>query len=227
MIGIYDYTVILTYLSLLSGMSGIIIATSGFGHPYIGCIFLLFSGLCDTFDGIVARSKANRTEEEKTYGVQIDSLSDLVAFGVLPGAIAVGLFTSGGREFRVLDPSGRVQLYPIIFFCAVLVYVLAALIRLGYFNMLEITGQGTDENGKKRFIGLPVTSAALIFPMILLLNHLTVRDFSLIYFLALPVMSLLFLGRFSIKKPSKRMIGLLLLVGLIEFLLLLFTRMGD
>ena len=87
MIGFYDYTVILTYLSLLSAGAGIIISLSGTGHPYIGTFFLLFCGLCDAFDGRVARTKDNRTDMEKAFGIQIDSLSDLVAFGVLPACI--------------------------------------------------------------------------------------------------------------------------------------------
>ena len=62
MIGVYDYTVILTYLSLLSGASGIIVCLKGIDHPYLGMFFLLFSGLCDTFDGKVSRSK------KKPYG---------------------------------------------------------------------------------------------------------------------------------------------------------------
>ena len=53
MIGFYDYTVILTYLSILSGTTGIILCLNGVGHPYLGMFFLLFSGLCDTFDGKV------------------------------------------------------------------------------------------------------------------------------------------------------------------------------
>ena len=66
---------------------------SGAGHPYIGVMLLLLCGLFDTFDGRVARSKKNRTEKEKAFGVQIDSLSDLVAFGVLPVCIGVALYT--------------------------------------------------------------------------------------------------------------------------------------
>ena len=81
MIGFYDYTVILTYLSILSGTTGIILCLNGIGHPYLGMFFLLFSGLCDTFDGKVARTKKNRTEKMKKFGIQIDSLSDLIAFG--------------------------------------------------------------------------------------------------------------------------------------------------
>ncbi len=46
MIGVYDYTVILTFLSLLSASTGIITTLSGTGHPYIGSFILLFCGLC-------------------------------------------------------------------------------------------------------------------------------------------------------------------------------------
>lgn len=42
MIGVYDYTVILTYLSLISGSLGIFVSLSGLGHPYYGVFFLLF-----------------------------------------------------------------------------------------------------------------------------------------------------------------------------------------
>lgn len=83
MLGFYDYTVVLTYCSVISAVIGIYVSLSGAGHPYIGVMLLLLCGLFDTFDGRVARSKKNRTEKEKAFGVQIDSLSDLVAFGVL------------------------------------------------------------------------------------------------------------------------------------------------
>lgn len=78
MIGFYDYTVILTYLSLMSGTIGIMLCLNGMGHPYLGMFFLLFSGLCDTFDGKVARTKKDRTPQMKKFGIQIDSLSDLI-----------------------------------------------------------------------------------------------------------------------------------------------------
>ena len=62
MLGIWDYTVVLTYCSLLSAVTGILVSLDGHGHPYIGVMFLLLCGLCDTFDGRVARSKKNRTK---------------------------------------------------------------------------------------------------------------------------------------------------------------------
>lgn len=91
MIGFYDYTVILTYLSLMSGTIGVMLCLNGMGHPYLGMFFLLFSGLCDTFDGKVARSKKDRTTQMKKFGIQIDSLSDLIAFGMLPACIGIAM----------------------------------------------------------------------------------------------------------------------------------------
>ena len=63
MIGFYDYTVILTYISFASSISGIFLATRGHFNWAIFC--LAFSGLCDMFDGKIARTKKNRTEDEK------------------------------------------------------------------------------------------------------------------------------------------------------------------
>lgn len=77
MIGFYDYTVILTYISLASSILGMISAC----YARIGwaIFFLGMSGLLDTFDGKVARTKKNRTEDQKRFGIQIDSLCDISA----------------------------------------------------------------------------------------------------------------------------------------------------
>lgn len=77
----YNYTVWMTYASLVSGGIGIYFSLSG--HPLIAIICLLLSGFLDMFDGKIARTKKNRTEIEKQFGIQIDSLTDLVCFAVL------------------------------------------------------------------------------------------------------------------------------------------------
>ena len=121
MIGFYDYTVVLTYLGFASGLLGVLCAIRNPEHLLPAIICLMFSGLCDMFDGKVARTKKRRTTEEKHFGIQLDSLSDLVCFGVLPAVIGYRLG---------MDKS---FLLPIVIF-----YPLAALIRLAYFNVLEI-----------------------------------------------------------------------------------------
>ena len=82
MLGVYNYTVILTYLGMLSGFFGILCLFSG--HTEGALLCLLGAGVCDVFDGKVASTKKDRTRSEKRFGIQIDSLSDLVCFGVLP-----------------------------------------------------------------------------------------------------------------------------------------------
>ena len=85
MIGFYNYTVILTYMGLASSLIGIYLAMSG-SHITMAVIALMISGLCDMFDGKVARTR-KRTDDEKKFGIQIDSLCDLICFGLLPAAI--------------------------------------------------------------------------------------------------------------------------------------------
>ena len=55
MIGFYDYTVVVTYISLISSIIGIFMAIEGRMQLAVFC--LAFSGLCDMFDGKIARTK--------------------------------------------------------------------------------------------------------------------------------------------------------------------------
>ena len=234
MIGFYDYTVILTYLSLLSGISGVLVCLKGIGHPYLGMFFLLFSGLCDTFDGKVARSKKNRTEQEKLFGIQIDSLSDLIAFGALPACIGIAMLRCS-LEYTTLPNIHFIRLQEKPVFVQVVLtviaalYVLAAMIRLAYFNVLEAADQNRDANGEKIYLGLPVTSAALVFPAVLLLHVFVSADLTLLYFGVLIVMGFLFLSKIHIKKPQNREIALMIAFGVLEFailaMILVFTKL--
>ena len=62
MIGIWDYTVILTYGSLLSAVMGILVSLSGHGHPYFGVLFLL---LCDCLILLMVEWQDQRKIEQK------------------------------------------------------------------------------------------------------------------------------------------------------------------
>ena len=152
MIGFYNYTVILTYLGLLSSVTGIFLAC-GVGNlpasPKYAIVCLMISGLCDMFDGKVARTCKKRTEQEKQFGIQIDSLCDLVCFGILPSVIGYSVGMKNWLDIPVL-----------IFF------PLCAVIRLAYFNVTEEMRQKKTSEVRKVYEGLPVTSVALIFPLL-------------------------------------------------------------
>lgn len=218
MIGFFDYTTILTYLSLVSAMLGIVFSLSGAGHPFIGSFFLLFCGLCDAFDGKVARTKSNRTEREKNYGIQIDSLSDIIAFGVLPGCIGAAMWRrltlSGGNIIR--------EDYNVLVYTVIALYALAAMIRLAYFNVTEMERQKEEDGVRKTYTGLPVTSAALIFPSILSVHYILERDITPVYLAAMLIVAFAFLAKFRIPKPGLRGILILVGIGLVECGILLF-----
>lgn len=228
MIGVYDYTVVLTYLSAISGVVGIIITMTGIGHPYCGTFFLMISGLLDGLDGRVARTKKDRTDIEKEFGIQIDSLADLICFGVLPPSIGMaqirvsGILTDLGRN---ADKPDHYALVLLLISIAVF-YVLAALIRLAYFNSTEEErAKEVTEKGRAYFTGLPVTTAALIFPLTLVIHWYVEADLTIFYFWILFIIAILFIGNFKVPKPNKKQFVVLLFIGLMEFigtLLILF-----
>ena len=207
MIGFYYYTVLLTYMGFIFGMSGIILAINGQIFPAIIC--LMFSGLCDMFDGRVARTKKKRTTEERQFGIQLDSLSDLVCFGVLPSIIGYNLALNDAWltfDYKYLLP-------------IMILFPLAALIRLAYFNVLEITRNSSKP--VKEYTGLPVTSSALIFPFLYIFRKFLGKYFVLIYGIVLFVIAILFISKIKIKKPGIRVMIGFIIVGVIEILLIL------
>ena len=221
MIGVYDYTVILTYLSLISASVGIVITLIGAGHPCIGIFCLLFCGLCDAFDGKVANTKKNRTKEEKQFGIQIDSLSDLIAFGLLPMCIGVSLLNYSPFMQNLINENLILKWTLYIIF---ILYVLAALIRLAYFNVTEDARQKKESGVRKVYTGLPVTSSAIIFPTIILFQYLLKVDLSILYYVILLCMSFAFLLKFKLKKLGMKGILTLVFFGIVEFILFIILN---
>ena len=203
MIGVYDYTVILTYLGFASGVLGIIEAFNGKIFPAIIC--LMFAGLCDMFDGKVARTKKKRTIEERNFGMQLDSLSDLVCFGVLPASIGYAIGVN------------QTYMLPIVIF-----FPIAALIRLAWFNVLEITRNSNTP--VKEYTGLPVTSAALIFPIIFVFKKFLENNFMWLYAGVLLLVGILFISKIKIKKPNMKTMILFILIGVIELLIIITVK---
>lgn len=220
MIGVYDYTIILTYLSTISGALGIIITMTGIGHPYGGTVFLMVSGLFDAFDGRVARTKKNRTEFEKNFGMQIDSLSDLICFGVLPVSIGIAQLRINGAFRDVIRGSmNTAKTWMVIILLSIAAfYILSALVRLAYFNATAAErAEQKKALGKEYYTGLPVTASALIFPLTLIIHYFTIADLTFFYFWMLLIVGILFIGNFKIPKPGLKLILLGTVIGIFEF----------
>lgn len=227
MIGFYNYTVLLTYFSLLSAGTGILISLSGKGHPYLGVFFLMFCGLCDAFDGKVARTKKGRSAMEENFGIQIDSLSDIVAFGVLPACIGAAMIRTSPfliNTLKINCPIWYGMLIRFSVFFILILYILAALIRLAYFNVTEEERRKNETGARTEYTGLPVTSAALIFPTVLLLQYVIPADVTPLYILVALFTGIAFVSKFHIKKPELKGILIMVAIGVIEFILLIISK---
>ncbi|HOE97095.1 MAG TPA: CDP-diacylglycerol--serine O-phosphatidyltransferase [Candidatus Sumerlaeota bacterium] len=123
-----------TASSLFSGMLGIFEVFQG--HLAAACGYILLSALLDVFDGLVARL----TKTQSAFGLNFDSLSDVVAFGAAPGLMA----------FSVLS-----AFYPRLAAPVASLFTVCGALRLARFNV-----QATREESKA-FLGLPIPGAAL------------------------------------------------------------------
>lgn len=196
MLGFYDYTVVLTYISLGISIVGMTRALEGDFRVAILCLAL--SGLCDMFDGKVARTKKNSTEDEKRFGIQIDSLCDVVCFGVFPIMICYCLGMRGAFSVFILA-----------------LYGMASVIRLAFFNVMEEKRQNETAETRKYYQGLPITSMAIILPFLYLLRKYCGRYFLFVINVAVVVVGVLFISDIKVKKPQNPMIILLVaLVGI-------------
>jgi CDP-diacylglycerol--serine O-phosphatidyltransferase len=179
--GVYILPNLFTTGSLFAGFYGIVSTLNG--DYYIASWFILVSGIFDVLDGKVARL----TGTTSRFGIEYDSLADLVAFGVAPALLTYTW---------ALRPYGKVG------WLAAFLYVVCGALRLARFNVQINTVES------KRFVGLPIPAAASILASCVLLFYYlggsgTVKKVSvllLIYILAFLMISNF--RYFSFKDPE-------------------------
>lgn len=142
--GIYILPNLFTTGSLFAGFYGIVATTSGDFNK--AAIWILVSSIFDGLDGKVARLTGTSTK----FGVEYDSLADLVAFGVAPGILMYSW---------ALKPFGRLG------WLAAFLFVVCGALRLARFNVQVNTVES------KRFVGLPIPAAASMVSATVLLFH--------------------------------------------------------
>ena len=194
MIGVYNHSVIVTYLGVALAITGMVFSFNDYFEYAILCLAL--AGACDTFDGKIARAMKNRTEEQIIFGVQIDSLCDMVCFGATPAVIAynMGLQRPWGIAVEII--------------C-----VICGAIRLAYFNVMEeLKKKEPPTEGPKYFRGLPITTITIIFPVIYLFEPYVKREiFVLILGISMLLTAFFYVFDIRIKKPGNAGIAVMML----------------
>jgi CDP-diacylglycerol--serine O-phosphatidyltransferase len=142
--GIYILPNLFTTGSLFAGFYGIVSTMNG--NFDVAALWILISSIFDGLDGKVARL----TGTSSKFGVEYDSLADLVAFGVAPGILMYSW---------ALKPFGRLG------WLAAFLFVVCGALRLARFNVQVNTVES------KRFVGLPIPAAASMVSATVLLFH--------------------------------------------------------
>lgn len=151
----YALPSMLTCTSLFSGFYSIVASINGDFYP--AAVAILVAGVFDGLDGRVARL----TDSTSNFGMQLDSLCDLVSFGVAPALLAY---------LWALVPYGRYG------WLAAFLYVATTALRLARFN--SMAEEPEDEKNKNHdFVGLPCPAAAgAIATMVMFFRYLGTTD---------------------------------------------------
>lgn len=177
-IGYYRKCDILTMCGTFLAFIGIILAINDHFTFSAFCLFLCC--VCDGFDGKLARMKRYK-KEQKVYGAQLDSLSDVICFGVFP-AILTSLICNNIYVYIISA-----------------IYMLCGLVRLAYFNTLDIM----PKSKKNVFIGVPITTVAIIYPIILfIIRFINFNILKIVMPIILLILSVSYILNIELKKPD-------------------------
>ena len=166
----------LTYTSILFGLCGVYIAILTQSW-YLTAIFLAASVIADVFDGQFA-NLFTCSETHQKLGAQLDSMADIIVFGVLPVVCILALSSKAESSASY-----------IILFISSLIYLSCAATRLSLFNIM---------NAKTVFIGLPTTIAGLVLATLFLFKPSIATCM-----IVLAVLSVLMVSPIKFKKPSR------------------------
>jgi len=176
---------LITLAGMLCGLSSMILSLHA--YPGFALLALVCAGICDLLDGHVARrmsAHGKRSDAQSQFGQTLDSLVDVINFGMAPMVF-----------IYALQPSPSVSFY----LCAGF-YVACAVLRLAYFT---VHGLLEDSRGKY-YSGLPVTYAALLLPVTTLPGLLSWPLSWLLWLLHVwPLLiGSLFISRLRFRKPG-------------------------
>ncbi|MDO5760933.1 MAG: CDP-alcohol phosphatidyltransferase family protein [Bacteroidota bacterium] len=148
---------IITLLNFLCGVLSIV-ALLLWEKPVLSSCFIICGAVFDFFDGMTARA----LKVSGAIGKELDSLADVVSFGVAPSLIAVSLLLENKDNYTFLQFGNSILCYLPLFMAVMSCY------RLAKFNV--------DERQTLSFIGLPTPANALIWLTIPIINYFQTND---------------------------------------------------
>lgn len=151
---------IITLMNFLCGVLSIV-ALLLWDNPLLSSIFIICGAVFDFLDGLTARA----LKVSGAIGKELDSLADVVSFGVAPSLIAVSLLLGNRCNYEFLNIGGGFLCYIPLFMAVMSCY------RLAKFNI--------DERQSLSFIGLPTPANAIVWLSIPIINHMYINNVKL------------------------------------------------
>jgi len=161
---------IVTLLNALLGLAAMLSASNG--RYDLACILLLVAAVADGVDGYLARRLSS-----SEFGGTMDSLADVISFGVAPAFIVYSAYSA---------------LHPYMIGLAVSLYVVCGILRLARFSSIKKTI--TD------FEGLPITAGCVMIASYLLIDEKYISAYSVVALVV--ILSLLMISTFTYPKLS-------------------------
>ena len=132
-------------------------------------LFIFIAAFLDRYDGKVAR----KFNQESELGKQLDSMADIISFGVAPALLMY--------EMTLTD-------FGVVGMCMAILYIACGALRLARFNVMDATGY---------FVGLPITAAGTLLTFSFFFIDFLSPVF---YMFAFPILAILMISTFTLKK---------------------------
>ena len=178
---------LVTILNGVCGFAAIVFAGKGatlglgeFSYFAMSGYMVLLAMIADMLDGRLARMN----QSTSSFGGQLDSLCDIISFGVAPAFLMLKVLEHKMSGFEGLNPTTETFLERFIWVAAA-GYISCAAIRLARFNVEN----EEDESAHMSFIGLPTPAAAGVIVSLVILHQETLPNLNVIIY-ALPFSAL-------------------------------------
>ncbi len=158
---------LITILNMSFGGAAIM-ATMNEYYNY-SVLFIFIAAFLDRYDGKVAR----KFNQESELGKQLDSMGDIISFGVAPALLMY--------ELTLID-------FGVAGMVMAVLYIACGALRLARFNVMDATGY---------FVGLPITAAGTLLTLSFFFTHALSPVF---YMFLYPILAILMISTFTLKK---------------------------
>lgn len=203
LIGYYNLANLVTLLGLCCALLACFLLAQG--NTAVAMLAFACAGLCDMMDGRIARASNTSGKRVRFYGVQLDSLCDVVSFGIVPCFMAFWLGYRGTLDILIY-----------------LVFAACGATRLANFNT-EVAMDSPNLRSS-HFTGLPIPFSVIVFPLLMIV-HVLAGPVAWLFRLVFLLLGIGYILRVRVPKPTGKLQIAIILFELVVLIALLIITL--